>query len=212
MTLYQDRVGVDEAGRGPVIGPMVIATIHIPADDDWLHTSGVADSKTLSSRKRERLADELCDRYADRALILSANQIDEVVKQPGDSLTKFEIRQMKQLLKDQSANHVVIDAPTKQNPFQQDNVIYEHKADETYGCVGAASIIAKVVRDNAVQRIKHWCRAEVGSGYPSDPATQAYLDSADFNKPWIRSQWQTIQDRKHENAQQTLRKHDAQNR
>lgn len=204
MKHAETRKGVDEAGRGPLLGPMVIATVHIPSEDTWLNSSPVTDSKDLTTAEREDLVEEIINRYNYRAVIISPHEIDEAVTKPGDSLTELEIRYIKQLIGRETADQIIIDAPTKKNPFNADNIVYEHEADAKYKCVGAASILAKTIRDHAVQRISREIGEEIGSGYPSDPATQAYIERADLDKHFIRTSWKPIQKIKTQREQTSL--------
>ena len=198
------RIGVDEAGRGPLLGPMVIATVHVPSEDRWLKSSPVTDSKDLTAEERVDLVKEIIDRYNYRAVIISPKEIDEAVTKPGDSLTDLEIRYIEQLIRVETPDRIIIDAPTKQNPFTADNIVYEHEADANYKCVGAASILAKTIRDQAIQRISKETGADIGSGYPSDPTTKAYVQEADLDQHFIRSSWEPIRRRKTEREQESL--------
>lgn len=198
------KVGVDEAGRGPLLGPLVIAAVSIPKTDDWLPESEVQDSKDLKPAKRDALAGEISERYRFRAIILSSHQIDMAVEGSTGSLTILEIREIRSLLDGLTADHIVIDAPTRHNPFDKDNIVYEHKADETYKCVGAASIIAKTIRDKSIQRLQEEVGAKIGSGYPSDPTTKEYIETANINQYFIRKSWQPVKDIRANREQQRL--------
>lgn len=198
------RWGVDEAGRGPLLGPLVVATVRVPSDEEWIESSEVKDSKHLTSEQRERLADQISARYNYRAIVISPPEIDHAVNVPTDSLTQLEIRYIKKLLDGNTDEHIIIDAPTRHNPFDKDNIVYEHKADETYKCVGAASIIAKTIRDKSIQRLQEEVGAEIGSGYPSDPTTKEYIETANINQYFIRKSWQPIKDIRANREQQRL--------
>jgi len=181
-------VGLDEAGRGPVIGPMVIASVKINEKDLYkLQDLGLKDSKQLSKKKREELyvkISEICDV---KKVVIDPEKIDEQME--SINLNKIELGAFSKL-----ANHFIrenenisiyIDACSSNeqsfsNQFKAKlinknvEIIAEHKADENYKIVSAASIIAKVTRDNVIEEYKE-IFGDIGSGYPSDPKTKQFL-------------------------------------
>lgn len=213
-------LGVDEAGRGPVLGPMVYAICYCPlsrlAD---LEALKVADSKTLSENERERLFAELVKDgdYVGWALdVLSPNLISTSmlgrVKYNLNSLSHDTAAGLIQFALDQGVNvtQVFVDTvgmpETYQTRLQQRfpgmGVTVKAKADSLYPVVSAASICAKVARDQAV---KNWQFVEnlqdpdsdYGSGYPNDPKTKAWLRKhvePVFGFPqFVRFSWSTAQ-------------------
>ena len=75
-------------------------------------------------------------------------------------------------------------------------IVAEHKADSKYIPVAAASILAKVTRDRAIEKLKE-AYGEIGSGYPSDPITRRFLEEY-YKKhgvfpPIVRKSWKTLE-------------------
>jgi len=222
MTRY--IAGVDEAGRGPVFGPMVMAIAAVEEDREGdLRAAGVADSKVLSPETRERLARHLEESIPFEVVELSPAEIDAAVSQDGDNLNRLEARTTALLIHRLSRHvplaEVIIDSPTRSTDKYAAEVNEalvqlghpgqialrpEIKADANHAIVGAASIIAKVRRDAAIRALeaKH---GPLGSGYPSDPATQAFLganwrEAHDF----FRKSWESYRRLAKSDAQPTL--------
>jgi len=185
--------GVDDAGRGAVIGPLVIAGVLI--EKEKLHRLvdlGVKDSKLLSPRKRERLAKEI-RKTALRChfIALSTSEIDKVVE-TGRKLRRLnhlEARTMAEVIAALKPDIAYVDASDvlaerfKQHilenlPFEV-QIVSEHKADFKYPIVSAASIIAKVERDKAIRELRER-HGDLGSGYITDPKTVVFLEE------WIK--------------------------
>ncbi|KAI9013028.1 ribonuclease H-like domain-containing protein [Gaertneriomyces semiglobifer] len=213
-------VGVDEAGRGPVLGPMVYAVSYVPVSlKDKLAEIGFADSKILKEEQR----DELFDRIQENeewlgwgAHTCSPQDISEgMLRGAKYNLNELAhdttIGMIRHLLSvDVQIAEVFIDTvgppATYQaklsNLFPRIKFTVAKKADSLYPCVSAASIVAKVTRDSI---LRHWEFVEpslnesvskaFGSGYPSDPNTVNWLkDNFDpvFGYPRvIRFSWST---------------------
>lgn len=202
--------GIDEAGRGPVIGPMVFAAVVVDEkDQNKLVSLGVTDSKLLDPATREELFDEvmkLAKEY--KILSLSAADITEWMKTA--SLNDVEAIKTAELLDslDCAPDICYIDCPDTITARYSQNIrnlskkntkiVAEHKADYTYRVVGAASILAKVTRDRAIQELSKEY-GNIGSGYPSDEVTQKWIDDCwRKNRSFpdcVRKKWMTI-DRK----------------
>lgn len=186
--------GIDEAGRGPVIGPMVMAIVAC-SDEEALGRMGVADSKLLAPQVRERLDAQLRGQFDYELIALAPEEIDRAVngKSSGDNLNRLEARTAALLISRLAArvpiSTVIIDSPTRTtatyerdvrealarlSPALRVRIVCEIKADANHKVVGAASIIAKVARDAAIRELEA-THGPLGSGYPSDPATQAFL-------------------------------------
>jgi ribonuclease HII len=185
----QRIAGVDEAGRGPVIGPMVIAGIVIEDGQiDALVEWGVRDSKQLSPRKRESLA-QILRRIALQIDILeiSPQEIDSK-RRSKLSLNMLEAQWMAQILQRLQWNIAYVDAADvnaerfgriiQAKLTSKQPIVSEHGADETYPVVSAASILAKVRRDQRIAEL-HKSFGDFGSGYPNDPKTRRFL------KDWL---------------------------
>lgn len=181
--------GVDDAGRGSVIGPLVIAGVVLKEDYlPRLVQIGAKDSKLLSPRKRELLFEEIKKCVAKYHVIkLSPVEIDDIVNN-GRKLHKLnwlEARTMAQIIEVLKPDRAYVDASdVLEERFKQQilenvsfrvSMVCEHKADRNYPVVGAASIIAKVERDHAIAEIAN-IYGFFGSGYPSDPRTMGFLE------------------------------------
>lgn len=177
--------GVDEAGRGSIIGPLVIAGISIRQDRIMdLHHVGVRDSKMLTAKARASLfaiisemVDSLCIYKIDCSVI------DENVLSKG--LNKLEAETMAYVIENLKADMVYVDS-CDTNPRRYKNHIESrlitsksklysmHHADSLNIVVSAASIIAKIVRDGEIQEIRK-THCNIGSGYPSDEKTMRFI-------------------------------------
>ena len=198
--------GIDEAGRGPVFGSMVMAILATD-DEDKLKRMGVQDSKELSPAKREQLFETLQE-YEHEIIALSPAEIDAAVESPKDNLNLLEARTtallISRLAKRVPFEKVIVDSPAKNgskyetivrktlseiDPDLQVEIVCEIKADANYPVVGAASILAKVTRDRELAQLSEE-HGPLGSGYPADPATQAFLHKhwrdghSFFRKSW----------------------------
>ncbi len=197
--------GIDEAGRGPVIGPMVISAVVVDeANVPKLEGLGVKDSKKLTPKRREKLFDEII-RLLDDYVILEL--WPEEIDSRSGTLNEFEVENFVKALNSLKVKPdvVYIDAAdVKEARFGEDirkrlnfeaEIIAEHKADDKFVPVSAASILAKVTRDRAIEKLKEQY-GEIGSGYPSDPRTRAFLESyyrehGEF-PPIVRQSWKTL--------------------
>jgi ribonuclease HII len=180
--------GVDDAGRGSVIGPLVIAGVLVDSKDiSKLVELGVKDSKLLSPRRREALAAEIKRLARKHAVIkLSPAEIDRVVEK-GRKLYRLnwlEAQAMAKVIELLRPDVAYVDASDVLEerfkrqilellPFKVE-IVSEHKADRKYPVVSAASIIAKVERDREIAELKAKY-GDFGCGYPTDPKTIEFL-------------------------------------
>jgi len=198
-------LGIDEAGRGPCIGPLVMCGYLVDEKDTpRLRSIGVKDSKMLSPAKRESLMPQLKKIAADYVILsVSADQIDHL--RTPTNLNKLEIERMQQLINILAPDKVIVDAlEANEKRFLkklsagikvETEIIAENFADKNYFEVGAASIIAKVHRDGEVKNL-HKTYGNFGSGYPSDPKTVDFLKECIKNRVMpdiIRKSWMTVQ-------------------
>jgi ribonuclease HII len=215
--------GIDEAGKGPVSGPMCIGGVKIEESKAHIFKKlGVADSKKLAPKKREQLAAQI-KKYADDFFILevSPSQIDELRKIM--SMNEIMVVCFAKVLEQLKPDLVYVDAAdvkaerfgenlrrqyAKTNPAHANKIeiISMHQADAIYPAVSAASIIAKVRRDELIEELKKEWGADFGSGYPSDPKTKEFLlkwgEEHNGEFPGIvRQSWQTV-----ENIREKLKK------
>jgi len=203
--------GIDDAGRGSVIGPLVIAGILV--DEHGLQRLiqiGVRDSKALSPKKREELAEQIL-KVVERYHIIKVQpwEIDVVVERGRrlNRLNRLEARVMAKIICELRPNIAYVDASDvlperfKQHileevPFEVE-IISEHNADKIYPVVSAASIIAKVERDREIKRLKREY-GDFGSGYPADPKTISFLkgwiEKHDLYPVFVRKSWKTAKE------------------
>ena len=201
--------GVDEAGRGPVLGPLVIAGVSY-VDDSLLIKSHIRDSKKIAPKVREILANKIKKSASNfEVLIIKASDIDDMRKVM--TLNEIEVNAFSQVIKklepvvcyvdsaDVNEKRFAIDILSKLS-FKTD-IISKHKADELYPIVGAASILAKTTRDKIVREIEEELQNKLnlplGSGYPADPITKKFLTSwiETYGElpPHTRHSWKTSQ-------------------
>jgi len=197
--------GIDEAGRGPVLGPLVMCGLLVKEEDEkGLVKLKVRDSKLLTKVKRESLFDKIKDiSYKYEIIAIYPDEIDHAVNNhDGLNLNKLEARKSAEIINLLKPDKAIVDAPSnniksyKQYLFELINnkkikLILEHKADLNYPIVSAASILAKVTRDNEIEKIKKKIKIDFGSGYMSDPKTVNFLEKYYekypelFRKSWL---------------------------
>ncbi len=201
--------GIDEAGRGPVIGPLVIAGALIDeAQIPILQRIGVKDSKRLTPEQRQQMYYQLVSTLkAYEILVIQPFVIDEAVFTQHNEMNLNWLEALKtvEIINKLQPEKVIVDCPSnniaayshylrQRLTNKHVHLVCEHKADATYHICAAASILAKVTRDKEVEKIRHDIGVEFGSGYPSDPRTVAFLrdywDKFDhiFRKSW--ASWQ----------------------
>lgn len=218
LGLTQLIAGVDEAGRGPVIGPLVIAGVVITtSQEEALIEWGTRDSKTLSARRRELLAKRVHNLAKGvEVLEISAKEIDAERKKKR-SLNVLEAEWMAQVLNRLKWDVAYVDASDvnaerygriiSSQLSTPKKIVSEHKADSTYPIVAAASIIAKVRRDKRIHEF-HEEYGDFGSGYPNDPKTRRFLVGwIRKNKEFpdiVRKSWETAREISTTNRQGTL--------
>ena len=181
-------VGVDEAGRGPVIGPLVVAGVAVESDVELRHMN-VRDSKKLSPERREALAPEIekVSRY--EVVVIPAERID--IMRSEMSLNDFEAKLFAEVIDKLRPETAYVDAADvdeiefkrcvrKELAFDVE-IVSQHNADELFPVVSAASILAKVCRDREMRTIEDEIGLHIGSGYASDADTIAFLET------WIRT-------------------------
>jgi ribonuclease HII len=180
--------GIDEAGRGCVIGPLVIAGVLVKEENlETLANLGVKDSKLLTPSKREALAPEII-RIAEKHLILKLlpKEIDRVVESQRKlhKLNRLEAETMGKIVAALEPDVTYVDAAdvlekrfgqhiSEASTFKT-RIVSEHKADRTYPIVSAASILAKVERDSDVAKLRDE-HGDFGTGYLTDPKTTQFL-------------------------------------
>lgn len=197
-------VGVDEAGKGPVLGSMFAAAVRTPERE--ILPAGIQDSKALSPTRREELADAL--RADPRIQITTTEITPRLIDDPGTDMNTLTVEahaEVIEALADESV-HVTADASDvdadrfarriqRRIPGVAIDAI--HEADTYDIVVGAASIVAKVERDAHIERLSERY-GDIGSGYPNDPTTRAFLERYGAENgtlpPCARSTWATSND------------------
>lgn len=199
-------MGVDEAGRGPVIGPLVLAGVVAgPEALEIMTRVGVRDSKTLSQRRREELLDTILE--VSEIVVVRIVQPQEIDR---ENLNKIELRHIALMIKivcdalSRCPERVYIDAvgdPLRGSRILRkttgiESIVMETGAEERHVVVAAASIVAKVLREWYIERLRS-VLGDFGSGYPSDPRTIEWLrENRDLIetlwRPYIRTKWGTL--------------------
>ena len=215
--------GVDEAGRGCVVGPLVVAGVMVKAEVlPILVELGVKDSKLLTPQKRELLYPailQLTQKYM--TIKVPPSQIDVAVSSARrlHKLNRLEAQIMAQIIEELEPDEVYVDAAdTVEHRFGnhireclkiKTRIISRHKADRLYPVVSAASIIAKVERDREIAALRaQW--GDFGSGYLTDGKTMVFLRSLlehnDDFPSFVRKSWKPAKRAKSEKGtmQKTL--------
>lgn len=198
--------GVDEAGRGCVIGPLVVAGVAVETENlPLLSKLGVKDSKLLSPKKREELYLEILKlTITFHTIKVAPCEIDKAVesKRKLHKLNRLEAQTMAQIIEFLKPDEVYVDAA---DVFEErfgrhiqecltikPKIVARHKADRTYQVVSAASIIAKVQRDQEIANL-HVKYGDFGSGYLTDEKTMLFINQwLEKNKDYpdcIRKSW-----------------------
>ena len=211
-------IGVDEAGRGPVIGPLVVAALAIPLEDiEILSKLNVKDSKDISPNERLRIFTEINqrideDKWKSGLILCSPKRID--INSMTSDLNSLEIDLFSEAIfaTDLSSDSGIIRADAcdvnedrfrirLQSSLGEDwrnwRIDAEHGMDSKDLVTGGASIIAKVSRDSAIEEIAARTGIEIGSGYPSDKTTRSAVEKMLSNgKPHdsLRWSWTTVSD------------------
>lgn len=196
-------LGLDEAGRGPVLGPLVVAGVMTDeAGIAALTALGVRDSKALSRKRRAVLAPRIARLAEARAVAIPADRLER-------NLNEVELVAMASLIGALRPDAVYLDVPAHPRGVASYcrrlrelvgpgalAIIGENRADRKYPIVSAASIIAKVERDRAVLAL-HEEYGDFGWGYPAEPKTRNFLESWYRQHgrfpPCARAKWRTLQ-------------------
>ena len=209
--------GIEEAGRGPVIGPMVICGVLIEKEKEKeLKRLGVKDSKLLTPKQREKISEEIKKVANDfNIIIVSIDEIDRAVGSDISNLNWLEADKFIETINVLKPDIAYIDCPSNNTSAYKEYIlnriknkstklIVEHKADQRYPVVSAASILAKVIRDNEIEKIKKKYKIDFGSGYPSDQFTKQFLEK-NYNKyPIFRKSWVSWNNIAKKNGQKKL--------
>jgi ribonuclease HII len=197
--------GVDEAGRGPIIGPLVVCGVAIEQEHlNTIEQLCLHDSKKYTKKKRKVLAEKIKKIVEYELVILNADEIDNLRQKM--SLNEIEVRLYARVINKLKPDVAYVDSPdVSETRFKKNvlnrlkihtKIVSEHKADVKYPIVSAASILAKVRRDYEIQKIEKKLSRKIGSGYPSDKVTIQFLRDW-YNKnhslpPCVRRSWKTV--------------------
>ncbi|MDP4039563.1 MAG: ribonuclease HII [Candidatus Pacearchaeota archaeon] len=207
-------LGIDDAGRGPLIGPMILAGVLVTkTQEEKIKKAGAKDSKLLPHTERISLSELIKENsISHKILETSAHEIDNSLSS-GTNLNTLEALKSAEIINALNTKKdkiiVIVDCPSTNLLAWKNTLISfiehkenlkikcEHKADFNHPSVSAASILAKVKREEAVSVLKKQY-GNIGSGYPSDPITikflkengEKYKDSGIFRKSW--STWKKI--------------------
>lgn len=202
--------GVDEAGRGCVLGPLVLASCTILKEqDDFFKDIGVKDSKLILKSKREKLFDIIKEKVLEyKIIVVPAEELNILMNRY--SLNEIEAQKTVEILKnlkiipdkfildcpdtntEKYKNRIINNIYISKLDYNSKNIISEHKADFKYLSVSCASILAKVTRDRIIKELTN---TDI-SGYSSDPKTIEFIKNYILeNKkipPYARDKWETI--------------------
>lgn len=221
LYFFGDRLiicGIEEAGRGPVIGPMVICGVNIDdSKDAELKEIGVKDSKLLTSIQRRELFPKIKKIAKDfKIIIVKPAEIDKALQSESTNLNWLTADKFIEIVNELKPGIAYVDCPsTNVSAFKEymkeritskkTKLIVEHKADARYPAVSAASIMAKVTRDKEIEKIKKKYNIDIGSGYPADPFTKQFLEK-NYNKyPIFRKSWASWKNVAKKNGQRKLK-------
>ncbi len=191
-------VGIDEAGKGPVVGPMIVCGVLCEESEiKKLEELGVKDSKKLSPERRKELAEKIKELFKFHLIEVTPEEIDR--KNINELLRDCYVKIVERL----DPDLVVVDSPDVKPERLKEfiesrtgkKVIAKHKADEEFAVVSAASIIAKVERDERIEMLRRKY-GDFGSGYASDPKTREALRRWILEgklPPIVRRRWRTVE-------------------
>jgi len=202
--------GVDEAGRGPVLGPMVLAIAVIDEEkEQYLKSIGVKDSKMLTPERREELAKVIHDTCDCHVAKITAKQLNSWMKVK--SLNQIEADAAADLIfhlpELEKVETIYIDSPDpvarkfvwrmNLNKSIKEKIHASHKADVIFPICSAASIIAKTTRDAEIEKIKKEIECDFGTGYSHDERTIKCMEE-NINNPilhkYLRTEWKTTKE------------------
>ncbi|MFO7968371.1 MAG: ribonuclease HII [Archaeoglobaceae archaeon] len=192
--------GVDEAGKGPVIGPMIVCGVSME-DGERLNGMGLKDSKKITPNKREELAKEIKKDSQIHIIKITPQQLDELMEEK--TINHILSDCCVEIIGELDAEICYVDSSDVNAERLQDllesrtgkRVKAAHKADDLYPIVSAASIMAKVEREKEIEKLKQDA-GNFGSGYASDDKTikflRDYFQQHRKYPPFVRKKWKTL--------------------
>ncbi len=198
--------GVDEAGRGCIVGSMFLCVLYCKKEDEHrLKKIGVRDSKLLSPKQREELEPQIRKMCTVKLVEVEVPEINSLMETA--SLNEIEAMKIAHGLNSVKSKPeiVYVDSPDnipknfelRIRKYLNDrmHIISQNKAESRFPVVAAASIVAKVARDAQIEEIKRQLGIDFGSGYTSDPRTREFL-MQHANEPEVRkhlrTKWKTL--------------------
>jgi len=181
--MNRTELGIDEAGRGPVLGPMVMAGVRVSQSElSLLEGWGVKDSKLFGSSvkgqvRRKELAEHIMDNFNYELIVLTPEIIDEHVRE--HALNRLEQNTAREIISALPADEVVLDGENLFKPLINKSVHAVNKADKSYFSVAAASILAKWKRDVLFKQLcQPFCNSfgEIRGGGYANSQTLAFVE------------------------------------
>jgi len=192
-------LGIDEAGRGSLIGPMMVAGVVLSESSlKELGQNGVTDSKALSPETRRDLAILIADKAKWFSIVevppvlIDSHNINKLTAKAIMLIIKRACRfvSLKRIVSDMVKG---VKIPPVKCGYTKTRVTMVEKAELKFIEVAAASILAKVARDNVLEYLREQYGV-AGSGYPSDPATLNWVreNRGKIPRDIIRLKWSTV--------------------
>ena len=212
------KIGVDEAGRGPVIGPLVVCALCVPeVDQSVLRELGAKDSKELSPERRRRISESIYSLTETKGWgigIVSCEPERIDANSLSSDLNRLEVELFAEAIEvaaeDSAGGIVMADACDVDegrfttrltsrlgSQWSEWEVVSEHGMDSRDVVAGAASVLAKVERDASIAALEGRLGIRIGSGYPSDSLTRQAvreLVSGELPNGCLRWSWSTVSD------------------
>ena len=207
-------LGMDEAGRGPAIGPMVVAGVMIEEGREK-DIEGVKDSKLLSHKLRLEFDEKIKKNTKYVIIEVNPDEIDNALESSDLNLNWLEAHKYADIINELRPDKAIIDCPSPNCEAFEEYVrdlledkevklVVENKADINHQTCSAASILAKVRREEKMDQIKEKY-GNTGPGYPANPVTQKFIKENWNKHPEIfRHTWATLKNAKKMSAQNKL--------
>ncbi len=203
--------GIDQACRGCVIGPLVVAIVAAEEKDRrWFARENVRDSKLVPAERRDELAAMIRERCWHTILAAEPMEIDDALYDPGRSLNELEMEMVMSLLRHFQRAHgdrdarILADAMSSNAEdiaermaagsmdIRRHRIIASHHADRDDRTVAAASLIAKAERERRIEELKREVGHDFGSGYCHDERTIAFVKTCPPGAAYVRWSWKTV--------------------
>jgi ribonuclease HII len=193
-------LAIRDSGRGALIGPMVMVAVSIDEKEEFkLDILGVRD-KNLTKQKKKKLYEGIIEMIEDyKVKIIECREIDDAVKSDESNLNWMEADKVAEFINTIDVKKVIVDCPSnnlneykeyiKKKLNKETELIVQHKVDNKYLAAKASTIIAQIIREKEIEKIKKEHNIDFGSGYPSDPFTIQFLEKNYDKYPIFRKSW-----------------------